>query len=141
MENCILCDREFGQTKIREYKNWMTKINFKQPTLGSALIVPYKHITRLEELSKEEKEEYWEVIIDLEKSIRRAFNPDQINYQMLSNLEPHIHYHVIPRYRSIRNFSGMEWFDLNFPKNPDTNIKARDKSLLDNIILELNKPL
>lgn len=58
MENCILCDREFGQTKIREYKNWMTKINFKQPTLGSALIVPYKHITRLEELSKEEKEEY-----------------------------------------------------------------------------------
>ncbi|NCN51706.1 HIT family protein [archaeon] len=137
MENCILCKLDENPTIIKPYKNWTTLINFKQPTLGSSLVVLNRHVDSLEGLSNEEREEYWDVIYGLGNSMRKSFQPDKINYLMLANLESHVHYHIMPRYSSKRNFGGLEWEDKNYPKLPQFNAEIKNSKLLDKLILQL----
>ena len=33
-------------------------------------------------------------------ALSRLFNPDKINYELLGNMVPHMHWHVVPRYLS-----------------------------------------
>ena len=44
-------------------------------------------------------------------AVQRAFEPDKINYAVYGDLVPHLHYHIVPKYRD-----GASWgkpFELN----------------------------
>ena len=44
-------------------------------------------------------------------AVQRAFEPDKINYAVYGDLVPHLHYHIVPKYRD-----GACWgkpFELN----------------------------
>ncbi|HEX7511888.1 MAG TPA: HIT domain-containing protein [Candidatus Methylomirabilis sp.] len=44
-------------------------------------------------------------------AVQRAFDPDKINYAVYGDLVPHLHYHIVPKYRD-----GACWgkpFELN----------------------------
>ena len=46
-------------------------------------------------------------------AVQRAFDPDKINYAVYGDLVPHLHYHIVPKYRD-----GACWgkpFELNPP--------------------------
>jgi ATP adenylyltransferase len=46
-------------------------------------------------------------------AVQRAFEPDKINYAVYGDLVPHLHYHIVPKYRD-----GACWwkpFELNPP--------------------------
>lgn len=65
-----------------------------------ALIYSKRHMTGLEFLSDAE---YGEFMGDLRlsmKAIAAAVEPDQMNYASLGNAIPHLHYHIIPRYKT-----------------------------------------
>lgn len=73
----------------------------EQTYLGRcALIYSKRHVTGLEHLSDTD---YLEFMGDLRlamKAIAAAVNPDQMNYASLGNSIPHLHYHIIPRYKT-----------------------------------------
>jgi diadenosine tetraphosphate (Ap4A) HIT family hydrolase len=33
-------------------------------------------------------------------ALQRAFEPDKINYAIYGDLVPHLHYHIVPKYRN-----------------------------------------
>ncbi|HEX7630151.1 MAG TPA: HIT domain-containing protein [Candidatus Methylomirabilis sp.] len=46
-------------------------------------------------------------------AVQRAFDPDKINYAVYGDLVPHLHYHIVPKYRD-----GACWgkpFEVNPP--------------------------
>ena len=46
-------------------------------------------------------------------AVQRAFGPDKINYAVYGDLVPHLHYHIVPKYRD-----GACWgkpFEVNPP--------------------------
>ena len=43
----------------------------------------------------------------------------KINYLMLMMVDPHVHFHVIPRYEGKREFEGLQFPDAGWPKLPD----------------------
>ena len=49
------------------------------------------------------------VIQDIEAALSAAYAPDKMNYLMLMMVDPHVHYHVIPRYGAERPEADPGW--------------------------------
>ena len=43
---------------------------------------------------------------DIERALRATFDHQKINYLALMMVDPHVHFHVIPRYSGSREFEG-----------------------------------
>ncbi len=42
---------------------------------------------------------YWQEVLAVGRSVRALFDPVKLNYLTLGNTVPHLHTHVLPRYR------------------------------------------
>lgn len=63
----------------------------------SILICKYpKH--ELHELDSETKMKFLRDMSILAEAVHKAFNPKKLNYELLGNSEPHMHWHIFPRY-------------------------------------------
>ena len=57
------------------------------------------------ELNQEERDELWTILRYIKNTVYPStWNPDIINYAFLGNEVQHCHLHVIPRYKSDREF-------------------------------------
>ncbi len=65
-----------------------------------ALIFSARHATGLEQLSDDEYAQYTADLRRAMKAIAGAVKPDLMNYASLGNSIPHLHYHIIPRYKT-----------------------------------------
>ncbi len=48
-------------------------------------------------------------VFAIEATLRELLHPDKINLASLGNVAPHLHWHVIPRYRDDRHFPAPIW--------------------------------
>ena len=49
------------------------------------------------------------VVFAVEAYVRLSLEPDKMNLASLGNLTPHLHWHVIPRWRDDRHFPDPVW--------------------------------
>jgi diadenosine tetraphosphate (Ap4A) HIT family hydrolase len=49
------------------------------------------------------------------KAIRSVCNPDHMNYELLGNTNPHLHWHIIPRYKTDPRWGQPIW--EGYPRN------------------------
>jgi diadenosine tetraphosphate (Ap4A) HIT family hydrolase len=103
--NCPFCNINKEKTRIiREGKNVF--VVFSNPRLMEShlLVIPKRHVEKLSELNKEEKEELFETVIDFQEKIlskiakgcdiRQNYRP----FQDQDNLKvDHLHIHLQPR--------------------------------------------
>lgn len=93
-------------------ERWRVVLNWNQDRLGKVMIALLRHEERVSDLSDAEVLDLWAVVRHVSDRLRELFEPDQLNYSFLMNLDPHAHFHVIPRYRSPREFLGTTFVDL-----------------------------
>lgn len=109
----------YPESLIKEYDNWVLLIRNEQVTLGS-LILAYKD--NVDAFSKVNREGYLEleiIIKEVEKTLKRVFNNNKINYLTLMMVDNEVHMHIIPRYSSLRKFNNKSYFDPGWPVLPD----------------------
>jgi diadenosine tetraphosphate (Ap4A) HIT family hydrolase len=114
VENCLFCNDRFGDESIKRYDNWDLQLfRDDQYYIGRTVAVfKDRHIVDLSELRKSEREElFTQVIPDLQASLSKIYEPDLYNYSSIGNDCPHLHMHVIPRYKEPRSFNGKEFED------------------------------
>jgi diadenosine tetraphosphate (Ap4A) HIT family hydrolase len=73
------------------------------------LIFDDRHVTSLEELSDDEYMRFAQDLRLSVRSIRRALQPDHSNVALLGNRCPHLHWGIIPRYRSDPSWGKPIW--------------------------------
>ena len=113
-ENCFYC------TKNQDLDNLMIKVCdleistlylFKEQTYEGRCNVVFKdHKSELADLTEEEAAKYSNDIARTARAIRKAFNPDKINYGAFADNMKHLHFHVVPKYED-----GPSWgktFDM-----------------------------
>ena len=77
---------------------------------GHVLVVPFRHVTRLDELSSEEYRDYSDVLRDVAGALERAYTPDGMNMGLNlghaagAGIPRHLHAHALPRWRGDTNF-------------------------------------
>jgi len=112
--------RKFGYpaTMVADYAHWVVLLRPAQPTLGSLILAAKSEATAFPDLKPKAFAELAKVTKHLEDVLRKAVAPAKINYLMLMMVDPHVHFHVIPRYEGGRGFGGIEVVDTGWPKVP-----------------------
>lgn len=114
---------------IKDFDNWLISLRPQQPTLGSLVITLNRPSEALSDLSTSETSELSDVYKYLEKLYKNTFAPDKINYLALMMIDNQVHFHVIPRYKSLVIFKNQVFEDLKWPLPHDLIAKEMNKDL------------
>lgn len=76
---------------------------------GSCRVIWKRHVAEMTDLDTRERRHLMSVVFAAEAAVRRAARPDKINLASLGNLVPHLHWHVIPRWRDDSHFPAPIW--------------------------------
>src|SRR5215218_1890776 len=96
---------------VREYEHWLVLLRPSQVTAGSLVLAAKSDATAYGALPAAAFIEQALAIAEIEATLRRAVDYERINYLMLMMVDPHVHFHVIPRYSGPRQIAGMEIAD------------------------------
>jgi diadenosine tetraphosphate (Ap4A) HIT family hydrolase len=108
----------YPATLIAEYENWAALLRPAQPTLGSLVLAAKSEATSFADLPPAAFAELQRAVADVERVLAEAVRFERINYLMLMMVDPHVHFHVIPRYEGEREACGVAVGDKGWPKVP-----------------------
>lgn len=107
-----------AELRILDTAHWTWSVRPAQPTLGATVLSLRRHAAAFADLSQAEMADLATAIACVEGATRAAFRNDKINYLMLMMVDPHVHFHVLPRYASPPRFAGRDWPDSSWPGPP-----------------------
>ena len=76
---------------------------------GFVRVILRRHATEMAELSDGERRDLMEVVFAVEGAVRDTMKADKMNLASLGNQTPHVHWHVVPRFRDDRHFPNPIW--------------------------------
>jgi diadenosine tetraphosphate (Ap4A) HIT family hydrolase len=79
---------------------------------GYCVVVARRHITELFHCGVEERQAYFEEMCLVAQAIAESFNPQKMNYELLGNQVPHLHWHLFPRYANDPQALKPVWLAL-----------------------------
>lgn len=78
--------------------------------LGTVCRVVWRaHVREMSELDGAARGAFMDVVFGVETALRTVAHPTKMNVASLGNLVPHLHWHVIPRYRDDAYFPDAIW--------------------------------
>jgi len=113
--------KKFGYpaTLIRDYHHWVLLVRPAQATAGSLILAAKSNATAYGDLPPAAFIEQGVIVAELEKKLRETIKMDKINYLMLMMVDPHVHFHIFPRYDGERSIAGLTLTDRGWPGPPD----------------------
>jgi len=76
---------------------------------GFCRVILNAHVKEMTDLAEPDRQRLMNVVFAVESAIREVLQPDKINLASLGNMVPHMHWHVIPRFRDDRHFPDAIW--------------------------------
>jgi diadenosine tetraphosphate (Ap4A) HIT family hydrolase len=112
---------KFGYPDSCVFENgaWAVLLRPKQATLMSLVLCNKGNSKHYGDLSKKEYELQKNCVEKIEKLLFGKIGAKKMNYLMLMMKDPHVHFHVIPRFDEPKNFHGGEFSDPAWPSAPD----------------------
>jgi diadenosine tetraphosphate (Ap4A) HIT family hydrolase len=97
--DCVACDKSWppSEARIAGFRLSDAYLHADQSFTGWTVLVLRRHATELFELTEGERAELIEEVSALARAVATAFDARKVNYALLGNQLPHIHWHIIPR--------------------------------------------
>jgi diadenosine tetraphosphate (Ap4A) HIT family hydrolase len=92
---------------------------------GWTVLVLNRHAAELFELEPEERATLMDEVSRVADALAREFEAVKVNYALLGNQLPHIHWHVIPRRADDPAPREAVWAVAHVPVNPGAGAAAR----------------
>lgn len=141
MSNLTIEKFGYPETLIRDFGHWVVLARPAQVTLGSLVLASTSDATCYGALSPQAFEQQGEAVRAIEQALTNFCGYERINYLMLMMVDPHVHFHVIPRYSGTRDWGGLSFTDEGWPGPPQLqSARTLEPSQLRQLCQEL-KPL
>lgn len=98
---CALIERCRAETFgdfIAELPNSFVILGDAQFYRGYCLLLAKRHINELHLMPPDEARGLFDEALAVARAIAETTRPLKLNYECLGNIEPHVHWHVFPRY-------------------------------------------
>ena len=97
---CSMCRRweDDSDLAIVELRHSRVVLNRDQFFPGYSLLFTKDHVTELFHLTPLVRGELIEEISRVAQALYDVFSPEKINYELLGNMVPHMHWHLVPRF-------------------------------------------
>jgi len=95
-----MCNRwqEEADLRIAELRHCYVLLNRDQFFAGYTLVFTREHLTELFHLDPATRGAVMEEVNRVAAALDRAFAPAKMNYELLGNMVPHMHWHLVPRF-------------------------------------------
>ncbi|MCK6412191.1 MAG: HIT family protein [Azonexus sp.] len=115
---CPLCAEDGGTVLWRNAQLRVIRVNDPDYP-GFCRIVWQAHVREMSDLAPAERQQLMAAVFAVESVVRELFAPDKINLASFGNMVPHLHWHVIPRWRDDRHFPEPVWGQVQRPASPN----------------------
>jgi diadenosine tetraphosphate (Ap4A) HIT family hydrolase len=105
---CELCTGDGGELLWRDARCRVVLVN-EAGYPGYCRVIWQAHVAEMSELDSAERLHLMRIVFEVEAGLRQWLRPDKINLASLGNLVPHLHWHVIPRFRDDPHFPNPIW--------------------------------
>lgn len=119
MSNQTAVNFGFPRTMVAETSHWLVLVRPKQPTFGSLVLVCKEPVQAFSDVGPEAFADLQVAIKGIERLLRDKVEYEKINYLMLMMVDPHVHFHVLPRYSTVQHYEGVSFADPGWPGPPD----------------------
>lgn len=127
---CPLCTNH-AQSEIWRNSNFYL-IDAEDPRFPCYLrIVSCRHVPEMSSLTPEERIQLWDILNVVEEEIIKALHPHKVNLAQFGNMVPHLHWHVIARWRDDTHFPECPWgpAQRNVPEATQSERRLRTEAL------------
>jgi diadenosine tetraphosphate (Ap4A) HIT family hydrolase len=76
---------------------------------GYCRVIWNAHVAEMTDLTDADRAHCMRVVLAAESVLRELLAPDKVNLASLGNVTPHLHWHVIPRFRDDAHFPQSIW--------------------------------
>ncbi|MBY4896482.1 HIT family protein [Cupriavidus sp. AU9028] len=105
---CPLCDSEGGELVWRGERARIILVEHERFP-GFCRIVWNAHVAELSDLVETDRDWLMRLVTQVERTVREVMTPDKVNLAAFGNMVPHLHWHIIPRYRWDTHFPEAIW--------------------------------
>jgi len=134
---CPLCaalghgDNDYG---VHVFTGDFAEVSLERRTrLPGYCVVVWRHghVAEPTDLDPRQACGYWTDVLAVGRAVRAHFDPVKVNYMTLGNTVPHLHTHVVPRYRDDPAPGGpIDWAQIFSPGPvPDAELHRQAASL------------
>lgn len=107
-DNCELCGSPGGEV-VWESALCRVVMVADADYPGYCRIILHKHLREMTDLPEKERMQLMSVVFAVESAVRCLYQPDKVNLASLGNMTPHVHWHLIPRWRDDSHFPHPVW--------------------------------
>ncbi|HMS65018.1 MAG TPA: HIT family protein [Ignavibacteria bacterium] len=115
-DNCQICDsisliqKNLNKYFVAELETGYVVLGDRQYFKGYTLFLCKEHFTELHFLEKKFKKKFLLELSLISEAVYNAFKPHKLNYELLGNVCPHLHWHIFPRYKNEPGVKDPVWF-------------------------------
>jgi diadenosine tetraphosphate (Ap4A) HIT family hydrolase len=117
--SCVFCDKlaELDRLPAGEvvwqFPHSVALLGPWQYYQGYCVLIARQHATELFHLDGDHRRAYLDEMTTLAWAIAECFAPRKLNYELLGNQVPHLHWHVFPRYAEDPDVLKPVWLALD----------------------------
>jgi diadenosine tetraphosphate (Ap4A) HIT family hydrolase len=97
-EGCPFCRSEPWSAHVELPASWAI-IPEEAVLPGYVLVVSKSHVIEPYELPEPERVQFWEEAMRTAAAVASVMQPVKVNYEIHGNTIPHLHLHILPRFR------------------------------------------
>ncbi|MGB5920036.1 MULTISPECIES: HIT family protein [unclassified Arcobacter] len=91
------------------YENNLIKVEIEKSEIPWLKIFTQKDLKEFSECNQETKMEILRALDIIEKKMIKYFNPEKINIASFGNYVPHVHFHIMARFKEDSYFPEPMW--------------------------------
>lgn len=115
MGSCSICRRveswREGRNEnfVHEFEGSILLVGDHQFHRGYCLLVLKEHVRELHELDAGAQAALFRELMEAGRAVAGAFGPWKMNYSCYGNVDPHVHWHLFPRYDTEPDHLNHPW--------------------------------
>jgi diadenosine tetraphosphate (Ap4A) HIT family hydrolase len=124
--NCYFCNKLASLDSlpthevIWRFPHSVALLGLWQYYQGYCILVARTHATELSQLLENDRIAYFKEMCQLAEAIEKTFHPCKLNYELLGNQVPHLHWHLFPRYDHDPDVLKPVWLALDRAERIET---------------------
>ena len=117
MTDCPMCSKwnDDADLRIAEMERCLVLLNRDQFFPGYCFVFTREHVTELFHLDPPARRTVMEEVPAVAAALNRVFAPAKMNYELLGNMVPHMHWHLVPRFRDDPLWPRPIWSEPHEP--------------------------
>lgn len=105
---CVLCDETGGVIMWSNTLARVVNVNDEDHP-GFCRVILQWHVREMTDMTDSERGEFMRIVFAVEHVQRKLLSPEKINLACFGNKVAHVHWHVIPRFRSDPHYPNPVW--------------------------------